>query len=167
MPTSTKPLLELTAHDLMTTTVVTIPEEMSLRVAARVLYQSRISGAPVVDSEGRCIGVLSATDFMSLAGGSEAKAQAARTAGSCIYSSWQVVDTEALPTDEVRWYMTPDPVTVLPLTPVGDLAHKMVDAHIHRVIVVDDQDRPIGIVSSTDVLAAVGRAADMSCSPTV
>jgi CBS-domain-containing membrane protein len=32
------------------------------------------------------------------------------------------------------------------------------DADIHRVIVVDKEDRPIGIVSSTDVLAAMAYA---------
>ncbi len=32
---------------------------------------------------------------------------------------------------------------------------KAADAGIHRVIVVDDQRRPIGIVSSSDVLAAL------------
>jgi CBS domain-containing protein len=31
----------------------------------------------------------------------------------------------------------------------------MIDAHIHRVIVVDEEERPIGIVSNTDVLAAL------------
>jgi predicted transcriptional regulator len=35
----------------------------------------------------------------------------------------------------------------------------MVDAHIHRLIVAEDDHRPLGIVSSTDVLAAVARAA--------
>jgi predicted transcriptional regulator len=35
----------------------------------------------------------------------------------------------------------------------------MMDAHIHRVIVVDSENRPIGVVSSTDILAAVARAA--------
>jgi CBS domain-containing protein len=35
----------------------------------------------------------------------------------------------------------------------------MVDAHIHRVLVVVDESRPQGIVSSTDILAAVARAA--------
>ena len=28
----------------------------------------------------------------------------------------------------------------------------MIDAHIHRVIVIDNVNRPIGIVSSTDIL---------------
>jgi CBS domain-containing protein len=40
----------------------------------------------------------------------------------------------------------------------------MVDAHIHRVLVVVDQSRPWGIVTSTDILAAVGRAAQQDSS---
>ena len=51
--------------------------------------------------------------------------------------------------------MTPDPVTVKPETSILALARMMVDAHIHRVIVVDKERRPIGIVSSTDLLAAL------------
>jgi predicted transcriptional regulator len=34
----------------------------------------------------------------------------------------------------------------------------MVDAHVYRLIIVDDQRHPIGIVSTTDIMAAVGRA---------
>jgi CBS domain-containing protein len=49
----------------MTTTVVTVPETMSLRGAARLLSQASITGAPVVDHSGRCVGVLSATDFLT------------------------------------------------------------------------------------------------------
>jgi CBS-domain-containing membrane protein len=33
----------------------------------------------------------------------------------------------------------------------------MLDAHIHRIIIVDEGGQPVGIVSSTDVLAAVAR----------
>jgi CBS domain-containing protein len=55
-------------------------------------------------------------------------------------------------------YMTQDPVTVSPGTHISDLARMMTDAHIHRVIVVDGQNRPVGIVSSTDILAAVAYA---------
>jgi CBS domain-containing protein len=33
----------------------------------------------------------------------------------------------------------------------------MIDAHIHRVPFLDERGRPVGIVSSTDVLAAVMR----------
>jgi CBS domain-containing protein len=42
---------------------------------------------------------------------------------------------------------------------IGELARMMMEAHIHRVIVVDRiTSRPVGIVSSMDILAAVARA---------
>ena len=68
-------------------------------------------------------------------------------------------EIDHLPEEEVFKFMTKDPVTVRPATPLADLARQMVDGHIHRLIVVDVQDRPIGVVSSTDILAAVARAA--------
>lgn len=76
----------------------------------------------------------------------------------CVFSDWQIVKVESLPSEEVRQYMTADPVTVLPSSRIAALAQMMVDAHVHRLIVVDDMQRPIGVVSSTDVLAAVARA---------
>src|SRR6516165_140295 len=63
-----KPFLEMIAADLMTTPVRTIPQEMSLREAAHQFTRDRISGAPVVDAAGRCIGVRSSSDFVTWAG---------------------------------------------------------------------------------------------------
>ena len=68
---------------------------------------------------------------------------------------WQVVDDGLLPSDEVGDYMTADPVTVPETAAVADLARMMCDAHIHRVIVVNQEHRPVGVVSSIDILAAV------------
>src|SRR5258707_7523274 len=159
MPATMKPLLAMTAADLMSRDVVAAAQEMSLRGAAHMLSQAEISGAPVVDEHMRCVGVLSATDFVHWA---EKGCTAALTFSSLAepICDWEVVDVNVLPTDEVRAYMTADPVTTTPSTPISDLARSMIDAHIHRIIVVDENDRPIGIVSSTDVLAAVARCDD-------
>ena len=78
----------------------------------------------------------------------------------CVLVDWQIVEVEKLPSDEVRQFMTPDPVTVRPETSIRTLARMMIDAHIHRVIVVDNERRPIGIVSSTDLLAALAQDND-------
>jgi CBS-domain-containing membrane protein len=158
MRLKTKPLFSLTAQDLMSTAVLTIPRAMSLAGAAHLLAQAGISGAPVVDPEGRCVGVLSANDFVAYAekGSLAAKRPNAR---SCAHSAWQVIDLEGVPEDEVEQFMTADPATAGPTTPLAELAQSMVDAHIHRLIVVDADDRPVGIVSSTDILAAVARSA--------
>jgi CBS domain-containing protein len=148
----TNPFLGLTAADLMSTPVRTIPEDTSLREAARLLRQSDISGAPVVDAGGRCLGVLSSRDFLTWA---EAERETTR-----FIAPWgEMIDVESSPDNAIRHYMTAQPVTVGPTTPVGELAQKMIDAHIHRVLVVVEDNRPRGLVSSTDILAAVAQEA--------
>jgi CBS domain-containing protein len=206
MRETSKHLLTLTADALMTRDVVRLPEEMPLRDAARLLLQNQIGGAPVVDKQGRCVGVLSAMDFLRLAEkradvtqpvspplpitcsfqvkyrspdgrevtlctlppgvcpiqvkpqGPEGQELVVCGQPHCVLVDWQVVDVEKLPTDEVRRFMTSNPVTVRPSISIRVLARMMIDAHIHRIIVVDEKQRPIGIVSTTDLLAALAYA---------
>jgi CBS domain-containing protein len=153
----TKPLLELTAADLMSDPVVMIPEEMSLRKAAHLLMINRISGAPVVDPWGKCIGVLSSTDFVRWADGNPPAALLREPVTESYTPPWLVGPTN-VPEYPVRKHMTTDPVLVEPDTPIVRIARTMLDAHIHRVIVVDDDGRPVGIVTATDVLAALAYA---------
>ena len=147
MPVTTKPFLSLTAADLMTTPVVTLRQDMPLREAAALLAQEQISGAPVVDAEGRCVGVLSATDFVR-------QVEDAGNQGS--------LSPPGLPEQSVASCMTPDPVAVEAGANIRDVARVMLDAHIHRVGVVDEQRRLIGIVSTTDILAAVAYAGSVA-----
>jgi len=190
----------------MSRAVVLLAEHMPLRDAARLLLRNQVGGAPVVDVHGKCVGVLSAIDFLRLAekrndvtkaaapalpvtcsfqtkhqmpDGSEVtlcnlppgvcpiqRKQKGAEGGEllvcsqphCVFADWQVVELENLPTDEVRLHMTPDPVTVKPTVSIRVLARLMIDAHIHRIVVVDDERKPIGIVSSTDLLAALAYA---------
>jgi CBS domain-containing protein len=153
-----KPFFTLTAEDLMSRDVIAIQEEMPLTAAARVLSRAQISGAPVVNAAGVCVGVVSATDFLRLANRDTRLAPVTCATPLCVCSDWQVLEIHELPVDEVRRHMTADPVTVRTDTSVGQVARLMLDAHIHRVIVVDVQGRPIGIVSSTDLIAAIGQS---------
>jgi CBS-domain-containing membrane protein len=151
-----KRLLDLTAADLMSRDVFAIQTPMSVRVAAHQLAAAGVSGAPVVDEHERCVGVLSATDLMRfLDQGPLASRRSFQMSAACLCSDWEVLELETLPVDDVSRYMTTDIVTASPETGIGELARTMLDAHIHRVIVVDAPGRPVGIVSSTDVLAAV------------
>ena len=150
-----KPLLRLSASDLMSLDLVLIPQEMSVRGAARMLSRAEISGAPVVDNAGRCIGVISATDFIHWA---EREVRTDSSPGACACAPWQIIEEQEYPDGSVRDIMTGDPVTAAADTPIGDLARMMLNAHIHRVIVVDRGGRPVGVVSSTDILAAVAQA---------
>jgi CBS-domain-containing membrane protein len=159
MVPASKPLLSLTAMELMSPMVVTVPQDMSLQGAAHLLAQADVSGAPVVDANGCCVGVISARDFVGWADRGEQSAKRGAGPTECFCSAWQLLATESLPREVVSNYMTADPVTVSPGTLIGTMARMMVDARIHRLIVLDQTGRPVGVVSSTDVLAAVARAA--------
>jgi CBS domain-containing protein len=204
MRAKSKPLLALTAGDLMTPNVVQLPEEMPLRDAAHLLRQAQVSGAPVVDGQGRCVGVLSVAGFLRWTeeGGHGARktpipACPYQTKGRLLTGEEAVICTlaegncplqvmrpltggrhttlctlssedhsnqqqvaEDLPSDTVRRYMTTNIVTAGPQTPLPKLSRMMIDAHIHRIIIVDEEQRPIGIVSSTDLLAAMAYSGD-------
>jgi len=153
---ATKPITERTAADLMSHNVVSVPQTMLLQDAAALLAREQISGAPVVDGAGVCVGILSANDFVRWA--EQGPGPVHTTQGHCFCADWQVVDLELLPKDEVRWYMSTDLVTAEPATKLTDLARRMLDAHIHRIVVLDGDRRPVGVVSSTDILAAVAYA---------
>jgi CBS domain-containing protein len=148
-----KHLLSLTAADLMSRNLVMVPQAMSLQGAARLLSRAQVSGAPVVDEKGRCVGVLSTTDFLHWVENGNTRHKPEES----VCHSWQIFGHEASPTDNVGCFMTADPVVVTDGASIGALAQMMLDARIHRVVVVDPNERPIGIVSSTDVLAAVAR----------
>jgi CBS domain-containing protein len=148
-----RPLLTLCAADLMCTEVLMIPREMSLQGAARMLARADVSGAPVVDTEGRCIGMVSATEFLHWV-----EHGAAEPGSKEPICAWQIPDEQADCTCRVEDHMTRPPVIASPGTRVTELARRMLDHHAQRAVVVDVSGRPIGIVSSTDILAAVACA---------
>src|SRR5262245_43289774 len=142
----------------MSRNVVMIPREMSLQGAARMLARAGVTGAPVVDGAGRCIGVLSATDFMNWMK-TEPKPEHESHASEAVCKPWQIPEAVEQETGCVESCMTKDPVLAFANVKIGEMAGMMMDAHIHRIIIVDSvSQRPIGVVSSIDILAALARA---------
>jgi CBS domain-containing protein len=186
----------LTAGDLMSRGVEVLGADLPLGEAAKRLAQSEIHGAPVVDREGRCVGVLSVTDLARWASGRrEPGVQLPRTCGfqekyrepggqestlcrlaegacpfqrpqemsggrsavvcrepHCVPVDWQVVEREAAPGESVRDFMTPDVVAVDAAAPLPELARLMLDRRVHRLIVLDPERRPVGVVAADDLL---------------
>jgi CBS domain-containing protein len=65
---------------------------------------------------------------------------------------WQTVETDPHPGDTVRDYMTNAVLSVDPTTTVTELARLMLDHQIHRVVVLDAEQRPVGVVTVNDLL---------------
>jgi len=155
MPATFRRLFDLCARDLMSQSVLCISQETSVRAAAHQLAQANVTGAPVLDQRGRCVGVFSQTDIVRFLDGVQAQLLGQPGSEQDYFADWQVFDLDALPGESVSGCMTRQVVTALPDATVGDLSRMMHDARIHRIVIVDDNDHVVGIVSSMDILAAV------------
>src|SRR5262249_2378259 len=118
MITLTQPLLSQTAADLMSHPVVLIPRQMSLTGAAHLLAQANVSGGPVVDDDGRCIGVLSTTDFLHLAEQGRGVAHNKPHHEDTV-RAWQILAEDTESHECVGDAMNYDPVTVSPQTHIA------------------------------------------------
>jgi CBS domain-containing protein len=74
-----------------------------------------------------------------------------------VFTDWQPEVADS-PHSTASDHMATDVVTVPPHMPLPELARKFLDTHIHRAIVADGDGRPLGVVTTTDVLVAVAGA---------
>jgi CBS domain-containing protein len=153
---------ELMARDVMIFEPVCVDRSDTIWQLARVFVEHEISGAPVVDQQGRLVGVVSRTDLVRRCLEGTADIPPAYLF-EVIFE--QGADDEAAGADVIRERlicvedcMTQDPVTASPETPVGTIASLMFDGRIHRVIVVDEERFPVGIITSLDLLALFPQA---------
>lgn len=164
-------LSKLTARDIMKTKVLRLDPQSSLEEAVRTLADMRISGAPVVDRIGRLVGVLSARDIAQPEhlrdpiGGSRAPRYDFPDASPDDDGSYdedtvfsmEGYSPEVLRSGVVGDVMTADPITVAPDASLRSICALMVREGIHRVIVVE-QGKLVGIVSTLDIVRAVAEA---------
>ena len=155
---------ELTAREVMTAGVEAIPQQLSVRDLATFLIDNEISGAPVEDDDGQLVGVVSVTDIARVTSEGGAGIRERRT--TFYMPDWEKLaspnelDELHLEDDDlmVRDIMTPTILAVDAHLPVSEVAKAMLEGHVHRLLVIED-DRVVGIVSSTDLLQVLVRGA--------
>jgi CBS domain-containing protein len=140
-------LARLAAHGLTVRSAMrqttTVPQDMSLRAAARVMHAGKLKRVPVVDENGRLVGVLGRLDILS----SLVAARAPAAGGKEV----------ALPARHahVGDIMEPSVPTVTEDVPLTDVLAKLLDAKLKRVVVVGTDGLPVGIITDTDLVARV------------
>ena len=157
--------------EMVVTRVITLKPTDSLAHAASEFLRNQISGAPVVEDDGKCVGVLSVTDVIAAA--QQVATEHATTidqffARSDLVLPASVYEAELTkvrdqlsPAAEqpVRKFMVTDLVTVETSDPIQKVVRSFVDAHVHRILVTDPAGKLRGIISTIDVIAALLRAA--------
>lgn len=145
----------LKVRDLMTPEVVTVHPTTPIKDVARSLVDHRISGMPVVDDEGRIVGVVSEGDLIVKEQGKDAveRRPLARIFGDSPEARAQLAKGLALTAGDA---MTAPAVTVSADALVGEAAAIMTRKRINRLPVVEG-DRLIGVVSRADIVRAFVR----------
>lgn len=166
MPNLSERLTTLTARDIMTEKLVLLEESHTIQHAANLFRDLQISGAPVVDSGGKPVGLLSVTDIIPAVAARRSTAPVSPRPPSR-ESEWEEIceilnadGGESGAGDLVTKWMSRRLVSVREDTPLIEVARVMCDGHWHRLTVVDSNGKLRGILSTMDVLAALVHAAD-------
>ncbi len=115
------------ARAIMTHRVYTISSEASVQEVAQLLSREHISGAPVIDREGRIVGIITQADIIGK------------------------VDREGLRVADI---MNPEVIAVDEETRVGEVAMLLYKRKIKRVPVMRN-GKMVGIISRADIVQAV------------
>lgn len=138
----------MTAADLMTRDVVTVRPETSLAAAGRLMAERRLNPLPVVDAGGRVVGIISRVDVL--------RTVVEPGLGTTMLESTGPVETGAGTVGAVMSRQVP---VVGADAGLGDVLAAMVSSRLNRVVVVDGEGRPIGVIADTELLRRVEPAA--------
>jgi CBS domain-containing protein len=143
-------------RDVMTARVVAVRKNATFKEMAALLTEYRVSAFPVLDDEGKVIGVVSEADLLSKEAlvadmGSQA-AWLGRIAGSPYHDEF--AKAAAVTAADL---MTKPPVVVTPDEPVTSAARLMYHGRVKRLPVVGEKGQLIGIISRADVLSVYSR----------
>jgi CBS domain-containing protein len=133
-------------RDVMTTTVVTARPEMRVKLVVELLDRHRVTALPVIDDDGRLVGVVSEADVLRGALLPDRRAREIPV----------VTDGQTSPVT-VRDVMTTAPLSVSADADLAAAAATMVDTQVKSLPVVDG-DRVVGVVSRRDVISVLARA---------
>lgn len=126
-------------RDVMTRGVVTVPMDATAKQIATLLNRKGLSAVAVTGRDGEAMGVISDMDILKVIGRDD----------------WENITADSMMTSHVE--------AVDPATTIGDAVKIMREKHIHRLIVFSEKgvgasQRPIGILSASDIIREAARA---------
>jgi CBS domain-containing protein len=118
-------------RDIMTTTVQTMHRDTVISEVEGIFVTHKISGAPLVDDLGKLVGFVSTTDITRFDS----------TGDDPFYA-------------RVHEIASPKVITVEPGASIEDAAQKMLDEHVHHIVVMEGGTM-VGLLSTFDFVKLV------------
>lgn len=148
----------LVAKEIMSREVISVSPELSVDKLAQLFAEKKINGAPVVDGEGRLLGVVTESDLID-----QTKNVHIPTVVSLLDSLIFLGNPAKLDKDlkkmtgtTVRDIFSADLVTVGEETPLAELATIMAEKKIHTLPVVAGGEL-VGVIGKGDLIRAIGQ----------
>jgi CBS domain-containing membrane protein len=143
----------ITCADIMSRDVVSVEYGTSLEDAWALLLKHRIKALPVINSARRLVGIVTQTDFM-------------RQANLQVYTGFEqklkqfiqrTTTTHSDKPEVVGQIMTSAVQSAVTDAHIVELVQPLSDSGIHHIPIVDDQRRLVGMVTQSDMVAALYR----------
>jgi CBS domain-containing protein len=140
----------------MTQEVITISPEADVTEAVKTLLEKGINGLPVVDDQGRVIGIICQSDLVRMQKSLPLPSLFTLFDGFLPLSSSALLETEIkrIAASKVGDAMTAKVVTIPPDMTIDQIAALMVDKKFHTLPVTDN-GRLVGVVGKKDVIKTI------------
>jgi CBS domain-containing protein len=145
------------AHEIMTREVISVKPETPVREIAALMTERRISGVPVLGSEGKLLGIVSQSDLLHR---KEIGTEARRKWWLRVFSDPDRLAREYSKTHGVRAQdvMTRHVISIKDGAELGEVAAIFDRSRIKRVPVMRD-GKMVGLIARSDLVKALSRTA--------
>jgi len=146
------------AKEIMTKEVVSIKPEDNVKEALAFLFKMRISGLPVIDVQGRLVGMFTEKDILR-----QILPSYLEKVGRFVYEENPKSikkKFQDLVNLSISQLMRKDVITIDSDTSLCEVARVMLTQKIRRIPVLDKEKKVVGIVSREDVVRAYAREAE-------
>lgn len=147
------------AKDIMTSEVITAPTSMSVRELARILFEKKISGVPVLEKNGKLIGVVTESDLID-----RAKKVHIPTVMALFDSFVFLENPDRLEEDlkkmsaaTVGDICSRKLVTVQADTRLDEVATIMAEKNVHTLPVLDEKGNIAGVIGKSDIIRTIAQ----------
>ncbi len=146
----------LNASDIMTTDVITVKKDTSLKDLAKILYKNHINGVPVVDDDGLLLGIICESDLIRKDKKLHIPTVVAIFDAVIYLESPKSIEKEfkRISATTVEDLYTKKTITVDERTPIDEIATIMTKKKIYTIPVMDG-DLMVGVIGKADLLRTI------------
>lgn len=141
---------QVLVKDVMTVNVTSITADTSLRDAASILLEKRISGLPIVDNKNKLVGIVTEADFLTAMG--IPSHHPAHNLWQTLESMFRYLPSSVEPPKTVNEIMQTNVISI----GEDETLHKAIDTmkhhYVKRLIVTDIENCVIGILTRSNLI---------------